>query len=328
MRLAICLLALAAAGCSRTVSVVTYNVQNVFDDVHDANEYDRYVPGPEWGTEQFYARCRAVSEVLKRIARGGPDVAVLQEIENARVVDVLCDRFLAACGYTHRVVTRAPDSPINIAVISKFAILDVRTHTTTDVDGGWTSRPVLEVGIDLKGCELRLIAAHLKSKRGGARDTEPRRRLEAMLIGRVVDERLRASPASDVLVAGDLNESHDEQRRVGSAYPSALATDGDRVILAGRLSSLASPWVEWLNEAAGFAGSYAWEGEWLTHDHFLLSPGLLSGKGLRYARGSFRVCAPDFLLDRAGLPRGAENSRERGYSDHLPLIIDLRIEPS
>lgn len=306
------------ACCSHTYTIVTYNVENLFDDVDDGAEYDRYRSAAGWGTEQFHAKCVTCAEVIKGIGRGGPDVVVLQEVENDHVVEVLCERFLAATGYDQRIVTEVPGSPINAAVISKHPIREVRCHAAADISGGWSSRHILEAALDLDGQELRLLVAHFKSKRGGVAETERSRYREAKMTARLVEARLHACPSADLIVAGDLNESHDESGRTAGRYAAALEARGDCIALAGHDRALFSPWFRWRGEGCVPEGSYVWEGEWLTHDHFLLSPGLLEGTGLRYRTGSFRVHAPRSLLGPDGLPL-------RRYSDHLPLVVQFEV---
>lgn len=101
--------------------------------------------------------------------------------------------------------------------------------------------------------------------------------------------------------------------------------------MSGAPASLYTPWQEWRARGGGsVAGSYAYRGEWLTHDHFLLAPGLLDKSGLTYVPESFSVFAPSFVLGSDGLPRGSGGAFGSaaiapGYSDHLPIAICLRV---
>ena len=83
----------------------------------------------------------------------------------------------------------------------------------------------------------------------------------------------------------------------------------------------------WLELPAAERGSYFYQGEWETMDHILLSAGLFDSHGFRYRKGGFRVMKLPFLLRPDGTPRKWTHLKaERGYSDHLPLLITLQTD--
>jgi hypothetical protein len=64
-------------------------------------------------------------------------------------------------------------------------------------------------------------------------------------------------------------------------------------------------------------------GSWQTPDHVLLAPGLRDRRGFRWPPGAFRVVRPPFLLEAgSGFPRRFASG---GASDHLPLLLSLRV---
>lgn len=68
-------------------------------------------------------------------------------------------------------------------------------------------------------------------------------------------------------------------------------------------------------------GSY-WYHDWETIDQFLLSPGMIDGKGLTFA--DFQVIRLPYLVDKYGHPAAWYSDRRSGYSDHLPVLLVLR----
>jgi hypothetical protein len=59
-------------------------------------------------------------------------------------------------------------------------------------------------------------------------------------------------------------------------------------------------------------------------DHFLLSPGLFDSRGFAYRWGSFGPARLPLLFSDRGVPKKFRAlTGEKGYSDHLPLLITL-----
>ena len=75
-----------------------------------------------------------------------------------------------------------------------------------------------------------------------------------------------------------------------------------------------SPW----DDSKGY--SYMHRGLRERIDGFVLSPGLLDGRGLDY-RG-FGVLS-EGLVDDKGAPIAWSNAKASGWSDHLPIVLEV-----
>jgi endonuclease/exonuclease/phosphatase family metal-dependent hydrolase len=337
--LAITLLLLCIAACSTDITVLCWNVENLFDDVDDGTEFPDYDPGRgRWDAERFRLRVDTVAEAIRKAVPGGPDVLVLQEVENGNALRALTADALRDFGYAWTAIVAKPGLPANVAVASRLPI--VRVHTIgISAYGENEVRDLLEVEIERDGRLLHVFNNHWKAKSGGARETEAWRLEAACRLGRRVREILAADPSADIIAAGDFNESVDEWRQAGRLYQVALvpADDGPpaayldcSILLAddpagagvrGGALALYEPWYE---IAGSERGSYSYQGRWQTVDHVLLSPGLFDDRGYRYRTGSFRVVRLPFLLNSDGTPkRWTQLAGQRGYSDHLPLLVTL-----
>ena len=327
------------AACSRGLTVMCWNVENLFDDVDDGTEFPEYDPGRgRWDAESFRLRVDTVAEAIRKAVPGGPDVLVLQEVENENALRALVGEALKDLGYAWTAIVAKPKLPANIAVASRAPI--ARVHTIgISAYGDNEVRDILEVEIERDGRRLHVFNNHWKAKSGGARETEVWRIEAAGKLGRRVREILAADPHADILAAGDFNEDVAEWAQAGRAYQVALVPVDDRppadflacsILLAddpaeagteGGALALYEPWYE---VAEPERGSYSYQRQWETVDHVLLSPGLFDDRGYRYRRGSFRVVRLPFLLNDDGTPkRWSRLSGERGYSDHLPLLVTL-----
>ena len=332
-------LLLGFLACTPGLTVLCWNVENLFDDVDDGTEFPDYDPGRgRWDTEGFRLRVDTVAEVIRKAVPGGPDVLVLQEVENENSLRALVGGALKDLGYAWVAIVPKKGLPANVAVASRVPI--VRVHTIAiSAYGGNELRDLLEVEIEKDGRLLHVFANHWKAKSGGTRETEPWRIEAAARLGRRVRDILAADPSADIVAAGDFNESVDEWRQAGRAWQVALvpvdddppASFLDHTILladepkeAGTLVGGLALYDPWFEIAPAERGSYRYQGRWQTVDHMLLSPGLFDDRGYRYRPGGFRVVRLPFLLNADGTPkRWTRLAGQRGYSDHLPLLLAL-----
>jgi endonuclease/exonuclease/phosphatase family metal-dependent hydrolase len=318
------------------VTVLSYNVQNLFDAHDDGTEYRDYDPGAgTWNSRLAAAKIRAVADAIEESVPGGPDVIGLQEVENPAVLSELAEVYLSGCGYHWRVCEPAPDAAVNTAVLSRLPVVQARTHLvhTTGSEG---LRNILEVRVTTTAGDLVVLNNHWKSKREGEEETEPLRLASAAVVARRLRELAQDGPAAQVLVLGDLNESVHRWAAPSSSQPALVCehsevarterslfvtTNEARAGVFGPRVVLYSPW-----PVGGEPGSYWYRGEWERIDHVLLSAGLVDDAGLTLQ--AFSVVREEFLLTEDGLPRRWNSSAASGYSDHLPLLVTLEAAAS
>ncbi|MFP4566008.1 MAG: endonuclease/exonuclease/phosphatase family protein [Spirochaetaceae bacterium] len=358
--IAVCAMAgcgIAGPGAGRGlehITILSYNVQNLFDATADGSEYPEFDPARGgWTAEAAEAKAARIARVIRRADRGGPDVLCLQEVEHGRVVAELARDHLRWAGYRYAAASETPGSAVEVALLSRLPIAAVRVHAPVHsrLRTGVTLRPVLEVRLETAGAPLYLFVNHWKSKSGGARETEPARRAAASVVARRMRSIEAAEPGAEIVVCGDLNESPRAFDEAGRAYPTALMplgggnTDSSRrpALRALRVSGsraavraaaaggaaaageavLYSPWGE-----TDASGSYYFRGGWHRLDHTLVSAGLLDPEGWELA--SFEVVRPRFATTEDGRPiasrrpGGGGGFGEGGYSDHLPVMLTLK----
>lgn len=320
----------AGAGAPGTITVMSYNLQTLFDPVDQGGEYEDFsVANGSWNEDLYRLRIAALASAIVAAVPGGPEVLVVQEVENQRVLEDLAG---AAGGYPYLALSPAEEAALACGLASRLPLLSVRAHRYRSSGDGPSSVPryLLECELDAGGQVLYVLAAHWKSKLGGAQATEPERRAAAVLAATVIRARLEAEPSAIVILAGDLNENPDEFALAGGAYPTALmpVEEGPGPWLS--ITSLADeasadgpvmycPWEDY----GGYSYLYAGVPERI--DHLLLSPGLMGEGTPRLA--SFSADPPDFLVGALGNPLGWSSRLASGYSDHLPIRVTLRLAP-
>ncbi|TVQ24074.1 MAG: endonuclease/exonuclease/phosphatase family protein [Spirochaetaceae bacterium] len=313
--------------------VASWNVENLFDAVSDGTEFEGFDPARGgWNERLYHAKLTNTVRVIDELSSEGPAVLALQEIENRRVLSDLWDQ-LVGHRFRYGFMIDETGGPFHNAVLSRYEIADARVHALS-MPWAAPGRLILELDIVLnRELTLVLFVNHWHSRRAGAVETEPSRRLAAALVARRVTAR-SGEVGTGILVVGDLNANHDDYARASGSYQTALmpvsrihAYDGrSALFLSGDPAEVHHPdgvvlYSPWKNGAG--PGSYVFREEWNTIDHMLFGAGFGADGMLELEE--FRVLAEAFMLTASGAPRRWRSDRASGYSDHLPLVARIRL---
>jgi endonuclease/exonuclease/phosphatase family metal-dependent hydrolase len=181
--------------------VATYNLENYLDVATDS----RKIKLPE-----SRAKNRESILALK------PDVLAVQEIGEVSALKEL-QASLKGDGLDlpYSAHIRGVDTNIFVAVLSRFPILQNRSHTNENflLNGRRhrVSRGFAELDLQVSSnFVLTVFTAHLKSKRAVIEGDEAELRLEeAKLLREKIDARLAANPTANIVVVGDFNDTKD-----------------------------------------------------------------------------------------------------------------------
>ena len=211
------LILLPTLAWSDEVTVMTYNVENMFDVFDDPYTGDE-------GTD--VKRRNEISAIAKSIAKINPDVVVFQELENEHLLQGMVDTFLPAAGYQYVACQRTNSTRgINLGVISKLPIKRLASYRFTtlthpDAPGEtWRyARDVMHVTVDAHGQDLHLLNVHLKSNSSRPNDKNSMkwRSAEALGLKSIFRGLVQQNPSALVLALGDFNsnlETRPEQKR-------------------------------------------------------------------------------------------------------------------
>jgi len=311
-------------------TVVSWNVQNLFDGENDGNEYKEFDPGTDAWSERLYRRRldRCV-EVLENCLSELPDLVILQELEKPEILDDLAAGPLGRGRFPWRVAVPG-FGIIRCGILSRYPLRNIEV-----VDCGKYGirplRPALSFIVDSPGGSVNVVAVHWKSPRDGRAATEAARRQEALQVRDIVEAKLRADPNRQVLIIGDMNTPGD-----GEVTPAALAPWNpgnadeahDAILLRTEYSEAVGmkekSYVFFDPEPVGPAGGTYWfRDEWSRPDRGLLSAGMLHPPGIVFATCS--TGASEVMGGFGGRPISWRSDLEEGYSDHLPLILEFGV---
>ena len=292
---------------------VELNCENLFDCRHDSLKQDtEWMPDGKrkWTPARYWRKLNHIGqEILSCQEDGVPDLIALVEVENDSVLFDLTRRsLLRGAGYEY-LMTESPDvRGIDVALLYQpltFRPVCYDCLEINPLEGMRPTRDILYVqGETLNGDTLHVFVVHAPSRYGGEKQTRPNRQLIADCLISAVSH----LPANaKVIIAGDFNdEATDPALRF-------LENNGLHNVTAHALGS------------HGAKASYRYQGYWQGIDHVFVSGALLNSIGQAFIND-----AP-FLLEEDKKYGGVKPLRtyhgyryQRGFSDHLPLVVRFR----
>lgn len=301
------------------VSVVFYNVENLFDTQDDPRTNDNdFTPRGEyrWTRERYTTKCRHLAEAISWTGAELPWLIGLAEVEDRAVVEDLARTPPLDRGHYSIVHQDSPDERgIDVALLLREQGdgLELRSAEWLEVAlAGDRTRDVLYARLRLRGSDWHVFVNHWPSRGGGQRETEPKRMAAAHVVRERVDRILAADPAARVLIMGDLNDGPTD-RSVQKGLRASCTVD-----VKADLFDLMC-----MDQPAGH-GSHQYDGAWNYLDQFVVSRSVLRHVSSAQAHWDERLLFkhPKFGLSPDKTYGGGRY--QGGYSDHLPIVLELR----
>ena len=205
-----------AKGKMEKYAVGFYNLENLFDTIHDAGKQDSaFLPtgSYKWNTEKYQLKLKNLSKVLGLLGTdsvaGGCSIIGVAEVENARVLDDLCTQpplKKRNIKYEH---IEGPDvRGIDCALLYDPAVFKVRDTKLVryvhvlEKDSNYFTRGFFVVSGTLAEEHVTVVVNHLPSRYS----EEFYRKLGAKQLRVVVDSLLKDDPKVKLVVMGDMND--------------------------------------------------------------------------------------------------------------------------
>lgn len=308
--------------------LVFWNVENLFDTWDDSTRNDDdFTPAGKnhWTHKRYKTKQQHLSQTLVALgfvahnnSRLEMPLAIgMAEVENDYVLRELCKGTQLRRYNYDFVHFESPDlRGIDNALLYRsdiFSPFITKNICVSDSSHNFFTRDILLVGGTTRlGDTIMMLINHLPSKRNN--ENERWRASIAKKLRHTMDTLAAAHPMAAIIVMGDFNATPDEPEI------RLTLTDNNN-----------GPFINLMYRNKGL-GSYKYQGKWKFLDQIIVSKNITSeGKcPLTLSENGGRVFDADFLLDDDERNLGRKVKRtytgqryHGGYSDHLPVYIDL-----
>lgn len=332
------------AAAKRNYVIGFYNLENLFDTVHDdgKNDYE-YLPdgSNEWTDVKYGKKLHNLAEVISAMAKENKafhSILGVSEVENRHVLEDLVSQPEIAKANYQIVHYDGPDRRgVDVALLYRpehFKVLESKSIPYT-FDGSlitfsmdreaqkeFRTRDILMVRGLLDGEMFAFFVAHLPSRIGGKGQDLRARGGEIMY-----EESMRLMeefPGIKIVAMGDMNDNPtDESMAVYMHGRESIADCGPRDFFSPFLSMY----------KAGY-GSLAYRGDWNIYDIIIVNhnladapSGTLKIRPVVKKKYYGRVFSKPFMTQQEGQYKGLPKRTYsngvfiNGYSDHYPTYI-------
>ncbi len=316
---------------SQPSRVMFYNVENLFDTYDDPATNDNdFLPTAKkfWSLKRYQAKIDNLSKVFAAIGEWKMPVIIgLCEVENEKV---LKDLFLnsALSKYNYKMVHYDSPDPRGIDVAMMYLpdqfrllhshIIRVQYHKSKEK----STRDILYCkGILLNKDTLHVYINHWPSRRNGE-EADIKRSFVAALLRSSVDSVFKRNPNANIIIMGDFND----ESKDASLCTILGASQDFKSIKNNTLYNLSADYM-----AKNNYGSLKFRGHWNLFDHIILSGSILTeGSKIYSTHNSYHIFNAPFIIKQDRSHTGSTplrtfngNNWENGFSDHLPVYVDL-----
>lgn len=334
--LALSVLMMSSVSFAKTLKLMQYNIENFFDARHDQNTEDyvylpiavkQTVPGmnefcAKLGTEFYINQClnldwndnrinrklQNLSQVIRAYDNtgAGPDVIVMEEIENRNVLNMIATRAVGNLGYRYQALIEGDDSRgIDIGVLSKHPIISANRYPLVINGRKVNTRGILGVALNVEGNSVVVFGNHWPSQSNPVQE----RIASAQLLNNLANQTAQANPKPALIIAlGDFNT-------LGTDSPSPFSYLPDFIDAEPQARKV----VRDLNP-----GTHFFKGGWSSLDHIFIH----RSSRMKPLFNRFQIMNRPFMMKRdersnAIIPNRFNTETGTGYSDHLPMTMEF-----
>ncbi len=278
----------------RPITIISYNVENLFDATPDT------IGERHWNQTKYQNKLSHIAQVIANI--GGwtiPAIVGLLEVENAHCLEDLTRYHMRNYGYKFLHKDGPDIRGIDCALLynpKQFRLLD-----SAFIHVPLVNRPTRDIvyakGVVNRRDTLHVYLCHMPSQLSGAKVTQQRRDIAFLTLQQHLDSVFLTSTQANIIVMGDMNQTPQNNLKG----------------MQNRMLHQPVP-----------LGTHKYKGKWSMLDQFYTAGALLDS-------AEVHVFMPDWLLEDD--PIGDKRPKRTyqgfryqadGFSDHLPIYMVLR----
>lgn len=319
---------------AQTLSVMSYNVENLFDTHHDEG-FDDYEFLPEganqWTEKRYRTKIENIAKVISDVGNlAWPDLVGLVEVENDKVLQDLTEKTeLKNVGYKYYMTNGHDARGIDVALLYKpevfhpDSVIDIPVYYQKDTTR--MARNILHVrGHLYNEAILHVMVVHLPSQRLGVLSSREKRKEVVRHLQSKCDSILARCPEDAILVMGDFNCTPRAVETLPWAHLlSTRNTHYKRHIMYDITSRRAN---------GEIPGSYRFRNVWEQIDRMVVSGNMLypqhpisyrwdSARSVRIRRWMQQKKDGTYVPKRTY----ANHFYIGGVSDHLPIVAHFKL---
>ncbi len=311
-----------------------YNLENLFDTIHDAgkNDYDFLPTGSyKWNSLKYTNKLKNMARVIADMGTDmlpnvGCAIVGVSEVENDNVlIDLTAQEPLKKRGFKY-VLHEGPDRRgVDCGLLYNPSLYQpyktfIKQYVYENGDTTHFTRPFLVVQGKMADDKVTVIVVHWPSRsaEGKFRDWGGKQ------VRALTDSISKAEPDMKIMVMGDMNDDPDNT----SMYKYLGAK---REIKDMKKGDFYNPWWNILRKDG--QGTLSYQGAWNLFDQIVMSRNLVNAKGEKDF-STLKLYKPiifrrDYMMQTEGKYKGTPKRTTaggvwlNGYSDHLPSIVYL-----
>ncbi len=313
--------------------VAFYNLENIFDTIHDEGKNDyEFLPNGSyhWDKNKYENKVKNMARVLLDLGTdkvpNGAAIIGVSEVENARVMsDLVNQPGMKARGMKFIHIEGPDKRGVDCALIYNPSIFKptkwfLQPYVYENGDTTRATRGYLTVQGSIDGDPLTVIVCHWPSR--GA--TSYFREIAGKQVRQLTDSISKADPQQRIIVMGDMNDDPDNSsmsKQLGARRKMKDVDEGD----------FFNPWWDLLRGKG--QGTLTYQGGWNLFDQIVFSRNLLDVKERKDYRHltlyAWHIFRRDYLIQQEGRYKGSPKRTTssgvwvNGFSDHLPTVSYL-----
>jgi hypothetical protein len=301
-----------------------YNTENLFDTIDTPNKNDEeFLPDSDknWDSYRYWKKLKMIYQVIAAAGESSPpEIIGMCEVESFLPLYNLANN-TPLSKYPYTIVHQdSPDTRgIDVALLirnDKVQLIDkVFLKVIFPFDTSANTREILHACLRIQEDTLHVFVNHWPSRRGGEIKSEPRRMVASKVLQQAINSIKTQNPDAKIVVLGDFNDEPQNKSL------QQLTSKTDMVNLSQKLQKSCK------------CGSYKYRSKWNMIDQVIVSKSLLKMEQLYTTTEKISVFSKDFLLIDDTSYGGTKPNRTYlgprymgGYSDHLPVLIDLEYQ--